>query len=838
MTRKTTGLLVIIMLLTVGSTAAVASASSPNGVDEHVTNNSSYWSGQTLAFSESIDGDQTYDLFVDDEFSTQIVANSGQIIVETGNYASGSYELRQGGDVKAEFIVYEQNLDISANPDAEFDDKDDTTEFAFGSNRAEFNLNVTSEQLPDRRVLDIFEPVASQQRDGDVVQTTAGVVLKNVSNNEDVNVTFDGLDGEDKVLDFEVRDTGETASLQLTEGTDKDVGVSFTQNKFVETVGDKIQIVVNFENTDTTQLKFTDGGVYTANLTLNDNNGDGVVTVELNTLGAGSKTGGDYVETLGEVDTVRNDSETALSRPLDVGNYELSLKNGGRLQGTAVASLRQQTEPTATVYTLPQQTELTFEAIKQDATQTNQVSLKDYLILRVTADGIHAPLPVEGDPQGLTEGGEFETQNGLLAGIREVEPEVNQQREEISAGDAVTFYTEPDADRLYLVYRANAETIEIDDNDIKPSDQEIDIEDVYELEFETTANSPYFSDNGYHSGSDSRNITQAFDVAERTIVPQLPKVRIDPDGLVSPEKLFLTNTSSETVLGNTTIAPGTSVLTGLRVGNRDAFRTQQSVVQPDGTVANTFSLANLTRTNDMTLSYNPPNSEYELALRQPNDPPEITSVTVPDELRVGEQAQLSAEATDDGSDAEIQYEWKFDNGETVSGSDISRTFDNSGSYEVSVAATDEQNVITEESATIDVTTIPPTVEVSVSDANPTAGESVTFTSEITDADDGAYAYDWQSDAGADSTDNSLTKSFEEPGRYQVQLVVTDQEDRTAQDAVTVTVSEPQTDDTDTTNPSNTTNSTDTMNSTDTTNPSTEDDSGGIISGILDFLPFF
>lgn len=818
------------MVLIVGSSAFAASASSPDGVDEHIINNSSYWNGQTLAFSDSITGDQTYNLFIDDEFATQIVANDGQIVFDTGEYAVGSYELRQGGDLKAEFAVYQQNLDISANPDAEFDDKDDSTEFKFNSNRAQFNVTVTSEQLPDRRVADMFEPARSDSRDS-LAQEPSGFKINNIESSESINVTFDGLDGDDKVLDFEVRDTGDTESLQLSEGTDKQTDVSFTQDKYVETVGDKIQIFVEFSNTDTTELRFTDGA-YDANLTLTDNNEDGVVGVELSTMGAGQQTNGNYVETLGNVDAVENNTESSLGRQLDVGNYELSLRNNaGRLQGTAVASLIQQTEPTVSVHTLPQKDDLTLKAVKQDATQTDQVAIDDYLIFNVTADGIHAPLPVEGDPQKLTEGGQFEDEYGIFAGVQEVEPEVNQDREQIPASSAETFYTQADTDSLYLVYRAGAGAFSIDDDDINPGDQQIDIEDVYELEFEMTANSPYFERDGYHSGTDSRNITKSFDIAERTVVPQLPEVRIEQSaGIVTVDKLFMTNSSDESVVANTTMAPGTTILTGLRVGQRDAFATKTAEVQSTRQLENTFDLSGSTPTDEMTLSYNPPNTVYEVALRSPNDPPEVTSFSVADQLRVGEQAQLSAEATDDGADAELSYEWVFDDGDTKSGRVVSETFDTPGSYEVTVRVADGQNVIVEDSATVDVVTVPPTVEVSTSSQQLTAGESVTFSSDVTDSDGGQYSYDWGSDAGGSSTDETFTETFEQPGSYEVNVVITDQEDRTAQDSVTVTVSEPETDATEETNATDSTDSTSTPNQP-------EEESSGIVSRILDFLPF-
>lgn len=69
----------------------------------------------------------------------------------------------------------------------------------------------------------------------------------------------------------------------------------------------------------------------------------------------------------------------------------------------------------------------------------------------------------------------------------------------------------------------------------------------------------------------------------------------------------------------------------------------------------------------------------------------------------------------------------------------------------------------------------PEPDFTVEPKNPAPGEQVTFTDRSTDPNDTVESWKWYFDDGNTSTQQNATHSYEEPGRYQVALVVTDAE---------------------------------------------------------------
>ena len=154
-------------------------------------------------------------------------------------------------------------------------------------------------------------------------------------------------------------------------------------------------------------------------------------------------------------------------------------------------------------------------------------------------------------------------------------------------------------------------------------------------------------------------------------------------------------------------------------------------------------------------------------------------------------ANGSASSDEDGSI--VQYAWDFGDGSSASGQSASHTYATSGSYSIRLTVTDDDGA--SGSATLSVTVSPPTnvppqASFTLSTSGGYAPLQVTVdASGSTDTDGSIVSYAWDFGDGGDATGVSATHTFETPGTYEVELVVTDDDGAQATQARTVTVTE-------------------------------------------------
>jgi hypothetical protein len=149
-----------------------------------------------------------------------------------------------------------------------------------------------------------------------------------------------------------------------------------------------------------------------------------------------------------------------------------------------------------------------------------------------------------------------------------------------------------------------------------------------------------------------------------------------------------------------------------------------------------------------------------------------------------------------GGDSPFDYDWS---GDTEGEDDNERTirvcYDDSGDYEVEVEVTDDDGDRDSDTCEIEVEDDSCNgdecdededfdAECVQSDTRIEEGDSVTFRAEV-DGGDSPFEYDWSGDANGD--DRTITKRFTHEGTYTVDLEVTDDEGRRAEDSCTVRV---------------------------------------------------
>ncbi|WP_192918623.1 PKD domain-containing protein [Salinigranum salinum] len=175
-----------------------------------------------------------------------------------------------------------------------------------------------------------------------------------------------------------------------------------------------------------------------------------------------------------------------------------------------------------------------------------------------------------------------------------------------------------------------------------------------------------------------------------------------------------------------------------------------------------------------------------------NAAPSATFEYSPETPSPDETVTFDASASDDADGEIVDYDWYVGSGSYADGDDVSfsHEFDTAGVYQVRLVVTDNGDETAEMTRQVNVTNAPPVPRFDVRSSS--NGLDVTFDASASEDPDGRIVdYDWYvgTDSYADGDDATYTHEFEEAGRYDVRLVVTDNGDVTRERTETVGVSQ-------------------------------------------------
>jgi len=145
----------------------------------------------------------------------------------------------------------------------------------------------------------------------------------------------------------------------------------------------------------------------------------------------------------------------------------------------------------------------------------------------------------------------------------------------------------------------------------------------------------------------------------------------------------------------------------------------------------------------------------------------------------------------------LQYSWQFGDGENGSGSTVTHTFQNEGSYVVELEVVDDLGAVDRESITVAVSSpttenTPPTAVMSMSASLGEAPLAVQFDgSESSDSDGTIVQHHWDMGDGTTSTGSQSSHTYTTAGTYTATLTVTDDGGMTDSVSTPVVVSQPQ-----------------------------------------------
>ena len=138
------------------------------------------------------------------------------------------------------------------------------------------------------------------------------------------------------------------------------------------------------------------------------------------------------------------------------------------------------------------------------------------------------------------------------------------------------------------------------------------------------------------------------------------------------------------------------------------------------------------------------------------------------------------------------FSWDFRDGNTASTENAVNTFNGAGTFDVILTVTDADGLSSSESVTITVTGAnqAPVAKASASTISGIAPLEVNFTGSESSDDAEITVYSWDFKDGNTATTANAVNTFTEPGTYAVVLRVTDGDDLSATETITITVAAP------------------------------------------------
>lgn len=155
---------------------------------------------------------------------------------------------------------------------------------------------------------------------------------------------------------------------------------------------------------------------------------------------------------------------------------------------------------------------------------------------------------------------------------------------------------------------------------------------------------------------------------------------------------------------------------------------------------------------------------------------DVVSVSCPANLMVNETGTFSA-SVDARASSPVEYRWNFGDGATATGTSTTHSFDQAGTYAVTLTGTNDGSTDSE-SCQVVVEPLPVSAEIVSISANPMSFQvcepvTVQFTANV--RGDEPLSYAWDFGDGSTGTGSSASHTYTEPGNYQVTLTLSNAE---------------------------------------------------------------
>ncbi|EMA51560.1 DUF7282 domain-containing protein [Halococcus thailandensis] len=420
------------------------------------------------------------------------------------------------------------------------------------------------------------------------------------------------------------------AAQDVGNATDRPTA-SFNQSTVTEQRGDIAAIELDLSGTTNATVSVGSEAVnYAANVTVNDSNGDGRVTLLMNTYIAGLDTDNSvYGATAGDAVVGTNRSTAPLDSPLETSQYNLSVAVDDRRTDRATLALTERTAGELITWTAPaasfdnatNASEVAAAVDNGRITASDSVAVGDVSVNQVKLSGVYGALAVSNVTELLRSG-------ALDFSMVQTNPSTNRPPKRLDlnrslANDSIRVVPDPRNDVLYVNVDTRAAVF----------------------------------DNGTLSAGDRFESTLSID-GESTLADADESVSANVSfvgtelGLAEPS---LAAGRNQTVAGTTSVAPGSEVTVRIqRNGSSSIVKTNTTRVKPNGSFDTTFNLSSVAPRSTVTVRAEGPlgtGDRTNVTVRpdRSNDSGNGTAaLAVPDQTTAGETVAVRNVTLPDG----------------------------------------------------------------------------------------------------------------------------------------------------------------------------------------------
>ncbi|SFQ10825.1 PGF-CTERM protein [Halolamina pelagica] len=581
---------------------------------EETSNGAIVFSGQDVVFDTA--GDAGSDQYVlrsgspDDSNTaerTLSVQENGLIVIDTGGLDTGSYYITNDGADSADlsFDVIDQDFSASFGADevGNIGAAGDTT-INFGSDNrgSDFDVVVTSDDLDDDEVADIFG-VEDTDVDGDGAAAGDGVVVENVGDGTEYGVSLADVDAGNYTFDFAVADTDASASADIEVSDTSEGAASFEHSGSLNVPqGNVAEITVDLTgaaSSGTLVIGDEQQDGYQANVSFTDGDDDGQVTVLFNTYLAGNADADDsaIVSAAGEDDSATLTGESELSAIAAQGDYTLAVSTSGSAadvidspQELSTLFIGDRSTDGMTMWTAPGNAALDANddgAVTADdvstlvddgvVTEDSTITMGDYAIHEISATGLEGVIDADGGFADAIESGSLTLTVEQTNQIQNQDPKTLNVTNSLNAIDVIN------GDGTYYVL------VDLENADFERNGDDVDLADGDEFDATFTVADDRLL--GSTSADDHQSVSTTFTVESMST-------------MFDSEPVQVAAADGQTVTGQTNLAPGTELT--VRVRSQDTqpgfYDTQTVTVGADGTFTATFDFSEQSTGDKFTAS--------------------------------------------------------------------------------------------------------------------------------------------------------------------------------------------------------------------------------------------
>ncbi|WP_255196581.1 DUF7282 domain-containing protein [Halorarius litoreus] len=586
--------------------------------------------------SSKVVGDLVTEVSYDSSTGEALISTSGlsgEYVLTDGNgavlagaadgtitYSSTNQNSLSSGEI---ITIVNQDFSASFGDNSVTRGANNDVEVSFESNRAKYNVTVSSSGLNEDVLNDTF---------GDADTTLDGVQVQVSGNDVTQSYTLpsDAPTG-NYTIDFEVVGTGDSDSDFLTISAPGDKSASFGQAVYSEERGDVAEFTVNLNQDSTADVQIGGDDVnYNVSLTVEDGDDDGQVTVEWNTDKAGYMTNeGTAFEAADSDDAVTNVRRFSNRIPSDsrlsAADYDLAVSFDGDEQDVAVVTLNARSTDSAQQWVAPGSSSPGNTTELLDVvTQRDNVALGDKTVTQITASGIFGYITSLDD---LDEAGN----DGVSVTIEEAGDTINREPKEISVNqNGVELFVDAENNQHFIV-------VDTDEATARRGTQTglaIEEGETYNVTFEIDGD-----ENPYVDEDETEEVSTQFTVEERTA-----EFDTAADGNVTVD-----SAADQQISGTTNLAPGTELTIRARsTGDSPFLKSNTTEVGPNGTFSGTFDFSNVSQDTQFTVTI--PNRGFEDNVETPGivAPAPTATVTINDQTSDGTTATVASATLSDG----------------------------------------------------------------------------------------------------------------------------------------------------------------------------------------------